>query len=92
MAIAAVALAGAIFFNSLRVRVTEDAVRYPRDFTMAVAASARACFRRLLAGLHESRRRQAAIEQTRYRHLLVDPDTEISFDSRAAKQKPPPAE
>jgi hypothetical protein len=75
-----------------RVRVTEDAVQYPGDFTTAVAAGARACFRRLLAGLHESRRRQAAIEQARYRHLMVDIDTRISFDSHAARQKPPSAE
>jgi hypothetical protein len=58
----------------------------------ALAVGARACFRRFLASLHESRRRQAAIERARYRHLIFDPATGIFFGNEAAGQKTPPAE
>lgn len=44
--------------------------------TVAVAARAK---RRLLAAMHESRRRQAAIEYVRYQHLIYDPTTGICF-------------
>jgi hypothetical protein len=45
-----------------------------------------ACWSRLLAGLHESRRRQAAIERARYRHLIYDSETGISFPIKATEQ------
>jgi hypothetical protein len=41
----------------------------------ALASGASTCFGRLLAALHDSRRRQAAVERARYRHLIHDPDT-----------------
>jgi hypothetical protein len=58
----------------------------------AVAAGSRAGFRRFLAGLHESRRRQAAIERARYRHLIFDQETGIYFGERAAGRQVSPAE
>jgi hypothetical protein len=58
----------------------------------AVAASARAFSRRLLAGLHESRRQQAAIQQARHRHLIVDPETGIYFGKNPARQNVPHAD
>ena len=58
----------------------------------ALTVGARACFGRFLASLHESRRRQAAVEQARYRHLIFDPATGIFFGNGAAGQKAPPAE
>lgn len=58
----------------------------------AIAAGARACFQRLLAALHESRRRQAAIERARYRHLIFDPESGISFGNKADRQKAPPSD
>jgi hypothetical protein len=54
-----------------------------------LAAGAAACFQRLLAALHESRRRQAAIERARYRHLIFDPESGISFGSKAREKAPP---
>jgi hypothetical protein len=58
----------------------------------ALTVGARACFRRLLESLHESRRRQAAIERARYRHLIFDPETGIFFGNNSGRQKTPPAE
>jgi hypothetical protein len=48
-------------------------------FTAAVAATANACLQRFLAALHESRRKQAAIELARRRDLIYDPETGIAF-------------
>ena len=45
----------------------------------AIASGASTCFRRFLAALHESRRKQAAIARARYRHLIYDPDTGTCF-------------
>jgi len=45
----------------------------------AVAAGIGACAQRILAALHESRRRQAAVERARYRHLIFDAATGICF-------------
>lgn len=67
------------------------ATQWPAIVARAVAAGARAFSRRLLAGLHESRRQQAAIQQARYRHLIVDPKTAIYFGRNPARQKAPPA-
>jgi hypothetical protein len=57
-----------------------------------VADGARAGFRRFLAALHEARRRQAAIEQARYRHLIYDPETGLFFGQHGPRQKPPHSE
>jgi len=57
-----------------------------------VADGARAGFRRFLAALHEARRRQAAIEQARYRHLIYDPETGLFFGQHGPRQKPPHCE
>ena len=56
----------------------------------AVAAGATAGFSRLLASLHETRRQQAAVERARYRHLIYDADTGISFAADATTQAPRP--
>jgi hypothetical protein len=56
----------------------------------AVAAGANACFSRFLASLHETRRQQAAVERARYRHLIYDADTGISFAADATAQAPRP--
>lgn len=54
--------------------------RSPVDATLEAIASAAAAFRdRFLAALHESRRKQAAIELARHRHLIYDPETAIYF-------------
>jgi len=47
-------------------------------------SGANACCGRFLAGLHESRRKQAAIERARYRHLIYDADTGIHFGANPA--------
>jgi hypothetical protein len=53
----------------------------------AVVRALAACWKQFLAGLHESRRRQAAIEQARYRHLIYDAETGTSFAMNGAEQK-----
>jgi hypothetical protein len=55
----------------------------------AVAGGVRVGFRRFLAALHEGRRRQAAIEQARYRHLIYDPESGLFFGQYSDKRKPP---
>lgn len=49
-----------------------------------IIAGANACCGRFLAALHESRRKQAAIERARYRHLIYDADTGIHFSADPA--------
>lgn len=41
----------------------------------AIASATSTCFGRILAALHDSRRKQAAVERARYRYLIHDPDT-----------------
>jgi hypothetical protein len=53
---------------------------------------ANACLNRLLTSLHESRRRQAAIERAKYRHLIHDPETGISFSTNTTSQRHTPGE
>ena len=50
----------------------------------AIVSGANACCARFLAALHESRRKQAAIERARYRHLIYDADTGIHFGANPA--------
>ena len=50
----------------------------------AIVSGANACCGRFLAALHESRRKQAAIERARYRHLIYDADTGIHFGANPA--------
>ena len=50
----------------------------------AIISGANACCGRFLAALHESRRRQGAIERARYRHLIYDADTGIHFGANPA--------
>jgi len=54
----------------------------------AIISGANACCGRFLAALHESRRKQAAIERARYRHL-IDTDTGIHFGAGPAAGGPP---
>jgi hypothetical protein len=56
----------------------------------AIASGASACFERFLAALHESRRKQAAIERARYRHLIYDPDTGTCFGVNPAARADQP--
>ena len=65
--------------SRLRNEPARAVVRHVTAITAAVAASAKLCSGRLLAALHESRRRQAAIEYVRYQHLIFDPTTGICF-------------
>jgi len=55
------------------------ASRHLAIIVQAAASVAGMCLKRLLAALHESRRKQAAIERARYRHLIYDPTTGIYF-------------
>jgi hypothetical protein len=50
----------------------------------AIIAGANTYCGRFLAALHESRRKQAAIERARYRHLIYDADTGIHFGADPA--------
>jgi len=50
----------------------------------AISSGASACWRRFLGALHESRRKQGAIERARYRHLIYDADTGIHFGADSA--------
>jgi len=52
----------------------------------AIISGANACCGRFLGALHESRRKQGAIERARYRHLIYDADTGIHFGARQADQ------
>src|SRR6476646_8420424 len=47
----------------------------------AIISGANACCGRFLAALHESRRKQSAIERARYRYLIYDADTGIHFSA-----------
>ena len=69
--------------------ITSGTVRYytiaseparPAGRARAVAAAGR-ILRRLLAGLHESRRRQAALVIARHRHLIGDIKTTSHRDA-----------
>jgi hypothetical protein len=51
----------------------------------AIASGASAWSARFVAALHESRRKQAAIELAKRRHLIYDPDTGISFGTTFAE-------
>jgi len=50
----------------------------------AIISGASACCGRFLAALHESRRKQGAIELARYQHLIYDADTGIHFSMNPA--------
>ena len=56
-----------------------DAPKYQglaaKRFFFDLASGARACADRVLAGLHESRRNQAARQLTKFRRLMHDPAT-----------------
>jgi len=58
----------------------------------SVAAGASGCLSRVLTSLHETRRRQAAIERAKYRHLIYDPATGMSFGMKSTIRKITPAE
>jgi hypothetical protein len=45
----------------------------------SIASGAKTCCAQFLAALHDSRRKQAAIDLAKHRHLIYDPDTGISF-------------
>jgi hypothetical protein len=57
-----------------------------------VAAGASGYLSRFLTSLHETRRRQAAIERAKYRHLIYDPETGMSFGMNSTIRKITPAE
>jgi hypothetical protein len=56
----------------------------------AIISGANACCGRFLAALHESRRKQGAIERARYRHLIYDADTGIHFGANPAAKADQP--
>jgi hypothetical protein len=51
------------------------AIRRLTIIRRAIVAGASACGGRFLAALHDSRRKQAAVDLARYRHLIHDPET-----------------
>ena len=56
----------------------------------AIISGANACCGRFRAALHESRRKQGAIERARYRHLIYDADTGIHFGANPAAKADQP--
>jgi hypothetical protein len=52
----------------------------------AAAAGADACFGRILAALHESRRKQAAIQRARHRYLIFESETGTYFGTSSPAQ------
>ena len=57
---------------SIRYYTIASETERPGGRGRAVAAAAGRMIRRLLASLHESRRRQAALVVARHRHLIAD--------------------
>jgi hypothetical protein len=58
----------------------------------AIASGASTCCARFVAALHDSRRKQAAIERAKYRHLIFDSETGISFGMNSTAQRTTSAE
>jgi hypothetical protein len=50
----------------------------------AIVSSANAGWGRFVAALHESRRKQGAIERARHQHLIYDADTGLHFGAHPA--------
>jgi len=68
--------------------------RAPGPFARALnllTAGVRTGWERFLRGLHESRRKQAAVELWKHRPLIFDPTTGIAFgvDATARASTPP---
>ena len=57
-----------------------------------IVSGASTCSARFLAALHDSRRKQAAIELAKHRHLIFDSETGISFGMNSTAQKTTSAE
>jgi hypothetical protein len=60
------------------------------DFLATIASCAKPCLKRVLAALHEPRRKQAALEPTKYRHLC-DATTGIHIGTTRQRQAASPA-
>ena len=58
----------------------------------AIVSGASTCSARFLAALHDSRRKQAAIELAKHRHLIFDADTGMSFGTNSPNRGTMPAE
>ena len=58
----------------------------------AIASGASTWSARFVAALHESRRKQAAIELAKHRNLIFDADTGMSFGTNSTTQKTTRAE
>jgi hypothetical protein len=58
----------------------------------AIASGASTWCARFVAALHDSRRKQAAIELTKHRHLIFDADTGMSFGTNSPNRGTMPAE
>ena len=80
----------------MTILITNGSARFNAIFTLniwlakparSIAAAAQACFRRFLAGLKESRRRQAALVIARYSDLIADPEIAARFDTKPKNQK-----
>ena len=57
-----------------------------------IASAASTWSARFVAALHESRRKQAAIEVAKHRHLIFDADTGMSFGTNSPNRGTMPAE
>jgi hypothetical protein len=53
----------------------------------AIASGASTWSARFVAALHDSRRKQAAIELAKHRHLIFDSETGISFGMNSTTQR-----
>ena len=58
----------------------------------AIVSGASTCCARFLAALHDSRRKQAAIELAKHRHLIFDSETGMSFGMSSTAQRTTSAE
>jgi hypothetical protein len=73
------------FTNKGRTAFREHDMTMQR-LAQVVTAGAGTWLRPFLISLHESRRRQAAIERARYRHLIYEPETVISVGMSSPSQ------
>ena len=61
-------------------------IRLADRLAAAVAATMNAGLQHFLAALHDSRRKQAAIELARRRDLIYDPETGIAFSAHPPRR------
>ena len=70
----------------------DTAIGRLRVLRRAIASAAGTWCARFVAALHDSRRKQAAIELAKHRHLIFDADTGMSFGTNSPNRGTTPAE